>query len=68
MEKQMKNRCVQASRQLERMRRLYSEIGEPLPVDVMLDLHRHLGSALELAEQNQKMRCREPKQSCRCPS
>jgi len=68
MEKQMKNRSVQAGRQLERMRRLYSEIGEPLPVDVMFDLHRHLGSALELAEQNQKMRCRGPKQSCRRPS
>lgn len=65
MEKRMKNRCAQASRQIERMRKLYSEIGEPLPVDVMLELHSHLGCALELADQNSKIKGRTSKMFCR---
>lgn len=50
MKEPMKNRRVQMTCQVERMRKLYSQIGEPLPVDVMLDLHRHLGAALEIDE------------------
>lgn len=50
MEKPMKNRRAQVPRQVERMRALYSQIGEPLPVETMLELHRHLGAALEQNE------------------
>ena len=36
--------------QVERMRSLYSQIGEPLPVDVIIDLHRHLDAAIDMAK------------------
>lgn len=50
MEKQRENRYAHATKQVEEMRRLYSRIGQPLPVDVIINLHRHLGSALEMHE------------------
>ena len=50
MEKQRKNSFEQVSRQVERVRKIYSGIGEPLPVDVIIDLYRHLGTALEPAQ------------------
>lgn len=61
MEKQRQNNCARITRQVEEMRRLYSRIGEPLPVDVILDLYRHLGSALELAERKKPGRGRKPR-------
>lgn len=48
MEKQRKNRYTQVSRQVDQLRRLYSGIGEPLSVDIIIDLHHHLGKALEI--------------------
>lgn len=48
MEKRRKNRCAQVEMQVRRMRRLYSQMGEPLPVDVIIDLHRSLGAAMDL--------------------
>ena len=48
MEKQRNNRYAHVSQQVDKMRRIYSQIGEPLPVDVMMDLYQHLGGALEL--------------------
>ena len=33
--------------QVNRVRKLYSRIGEPLPADIIIDLHRHLAPALE---------------------
>lgn len=48
MEKQMNRIKTDVCRQIERMRALYSQIGEPLSVDVMIDLHQHLGQALEM--------------------
>ena len=36
--------------QLERMRRLYDQIGEPLPEEIYGELKQHLGRALELAD------------------
>lgn len=49
MQKQRKNRYADVSRQAARMRALYSQIGEPLPADVLIDLYRHLGKALDCA-------------------
>ena len=36
--------------QVNRIRGLYSRIGEPLPVDIIIDLHLHLAPALEEVE------------------
>lgn len=56
MEKRKSVPAVQAENQVERMRKLYSRIGEPLPVDVIIDLYRHLDGALQLArEENDGM-------------
>lgn len=43
MEQQKTNRYARTSAQVEQMRKLYSQIGEPLPADVIIDLYRHLG-------------------------
>lgn len=50
MEKQRENSGARLAKQVEEMRRLYSQIGQPLPVDIIIDLHHHLGKALELQE------------------
>lgn len=47
MKKLERNARIQVTEQVRRMRRLYSEIGEPLPAEVLIDLHLHLGKALE---------------------
>ena len=49
MQKQ-KRQTVRVNEQILRMRKLYSQIGEPLPVDMIFDLCRHLDNALELAD------------------
>ena len=36
--------------QVNRVRALYSQIGEPLPADTIIDLYLHLAPALEAAE------------------
>lgn len=54
MEKQKANRYARAAKQTEAIRCLYSKIGQPLPVDIIIDLHRHLGKALELADEETK--------------
>lgn len=48
MEKRKQSHRAQANVHVDRMRRLYSQIGEPLPADVIIDLSRNLGAALEL--------------------
>lgn len=48
MEKQNYDRCAHVGMQVDKLREIYSQIGEPLPVDVMIDLYRHLPDALEL--------------------
>lgn len=50
--KKQKNRYARVSDQAMRMRRLYSQIGEPLPVDVIIDFYRHLDKALEIANED----------------
>lgn len=51
MEERRKNLSVQTQLQVKHMRRLYSQIGEPLPVDIIIDLHRYLPAALDLAQE-----------------
>ena len=54
MNEQNTDRSLRASRQADRMRELYAQIGEPLPEDVVFDLLQHLDHALELAKENEK--------------
>lgn len=56
MQKQ-KQHTAQVNEQILRMRRLYSQIGEPLPADVIIDLCRHLDHALQLADESEKTFC-----------
>lgn len=63
MEKQMNRKNVDVSHQIERMRALYSQIGEPLSVDVMIDLHRHLGRVLEMQLQEKTRGSRKKSKS-----
>ena len=54
MNEQNTDRSQRASRQVDRMRELYAQIGEPLPEEIVLDLFQHLDRALELAEEEEK--------------
>ena len=54
MNEQNTDRSQRASRQVDRMRELYAQIGEPLPEVIVLDLCQHLDRALELAEEDEK--------------
>ncbi|MGN0184885.1 MAG: hypothetical protein ACI4AL_07180 [Aristaeellaceae bacterium] len=54
MNEQNTDRFQRASRQVDRMRELYAQIGEPLPEEIVLDLLQHLDRALELAEEDEK--------------
>lgn len=65
--KQQKNRIARANDQVLKMRRLYSQIGEPLPADVIIDLYRHLDKALELAEESERKIMRSTKMACGSP-
>ena len=51
MNEQSTDRSLRASRQADRMRALYTQIGEPLPEEIVIDLLQHLDRALELAEE-----------------
>lgn len=51
MEKQMQNSYARTAKQVEEMCRLYSKIGQPLPVNIIIDLHHHLGKALDMEAQ-----------------
>ena len=54
MNEQNTDRSQRASRQVDRMRELYAQIGEQLPEEIVLDLFQHLDRALELAEEDEK--------------
>ena len=60
MNQQTKNRYVAVTQQIDSVRRIYSGIGQPLPVDIIIDLHHHLGKALTLAEQTKPALRRKP--------
>ena len=66
MQKQ-KPHTARVNEQTLRMRRLYSRIGEPLPVDVIIDLCRHLDTALEIADERKKA-FRSKKATCGRPN
>ena len=51
MNQQTKNRYVAVTQQIDRVRRIYSQIGQPLPAEIIIDLYRHLGAVMD---QNQK--------------
>ena len=48
MNPQTENRYVAVTQQVQSVRRIYSQIGEPLPADVIIDLHLHLAEAMRL--------------------
>ena len=62
MQKQ-KQHTARVNDQILRMRRLYSQIGEPLPAEVIIDLCRHLDKALDLADESGNS-FRSPKTAC----
>jgi len=45
---QTKNRYVAVTQQIDSVRRLYSQIGQPLPAEIIIDLHHHLGTAMQM--------------------
>ena len=49
--RKQKMHTARANEQVLRVRRIYSQIGEPLPVDVIIDLCLHLDQALELVDE-----------------
>ena len=54
MKEQKTDSYVCARSQVDRVRELYVQIGEPLPEEIVLDLLQHLDRALELAEEDEK--------------
>ena len=50
MERQPKSRHVRVTEQVERLCRLYAQIGEPIPKEIIADLYRYLGAVLKAAE------------------
>ena len=56
MRKEQEKQYERVAAQVKRVRRLYSQIGEPLPVDIIIDLHQHLATALEAVAAPEKKR------------
>jgi len=54
MNQQTENRYVAVTRQIDSVRKLYSRIGQPLPADIIIDLHHYLGKAMELCRERGK--------------
>ena len=52
MKQQRINGHAQVSQQVKRMRELYNQMGEALPVEWVIDLYQHLGKALEGAKES----------------
>ena len=59
MEKHKKIGYQETAKQIDRVRSLYSRIGEPLAVDVIFDLYRHLGGALTLAREERPQKTKK---------
>lgn len=51
-------RNQRAAKQVERIRKLYSQIGEPLPADIIIDLHIHLALPLAAVRSDEEARPR----------
>ena len=58
MQKEQRQQYERVAEQVNRVRRLYSRIGEPLPADVIIDLYRHLAPALEAVQSRGKPGCK----------
>ena len=54
MQKEQQIQYEHVSAQVNRVRTIYSRIGEPLPADIIIDLHRHLAPALEEASNRKR--------------
>lgn len=54
--------CERVAEQVRRVCELYSQLGEPLPADTIIDLHRHLALALEAVAPEKKSE-RRPRRS-----
>lgn len=54
MKEQKTDSYVCARSQVDRVRELYAQIGEPLPEDVVFDLLQHLDRALELEKEDKR--------------
>lgn len=48
------NRYERVAAQVDRVRALYSRIGEPLPADTIIDLYRSIGPALEAVGERER--------------
>ena len=48
MQNRRKKSDAEVRRQIERARRIYSDIGQPLAADVIVELYRHLGAAMDM--------------------
>ena len=54
MQREPREQYNRVTAQVKRIRGLYSRIGEPLPADIIIDLHRHLAPALEAAAKQKR--------------
>ena len=54
MQREHGDHYERVTKQVNRIRRLYSRIGEPLPVDIIIDLHLHLAPMLEKVKKSPK--------------
>ena len=49
MQNRRKKSDEEIRRQVERTRGIYSRLGQPLAADMVIELYRHLGTAMEMA-------------------
>ena len=63
MKREQNRDYERAAAQVSRVRKIYSSIGEPLPVDIIIDLHHHLAPALEAVQAPQKERRKRRKEA-----
>ena len=54
MQREHGDHYERVTKQVNRIRRLYSRIGEPLPADIIIDLHLHLAPILEEVKKSPK--------------
>lgn len=51
MNQQTKNRYGAVTQQINSVRKIYSDIGQPLPAEIIIDLHQYLGKAMDIARE-----------------
>ena len=60
MEKRMQTGFAETRERVDRVRKIYSQIGEPLSADIIIDLYQHLGKVMD-AETAMRPRSRREK-------